>query len=99
MSKRLELSVKGLPKLGLYFSLLVQPGGFVGLLLVWWLERRRAAGSNGTTWMRYVQVKGWRDLGPALWRMMSQAPAVSIGSAGDVRRNAAMDLAGKYIRA
>jgi hypothetical protein len=95
-SKRLVLSVKGLPKLGLYFSLLVLPGGFVGLLLVWWFERRcGGVAGKGTTWMRYVQMKGWRDLVPAIWRLISQAPKLSIQAPSRYTPEGANGIGGK----
>jgi hypothetical protein len=74
-TKRLHVSLPGLPKVGLYISLLLLPGGFIGLLLVCWLERR--AGSRrpeGTTRMWYSQMLGWRDLLPGLWRLATSRP-------------------------
>ena len=74
-TRRLNISIPGLPKLGLYISLLL-PGGFTGLLLVCWLEHRnRDAGKpKGKTRMWYSQMRGWRDFVPALCRLATSKP-------------------------
>jgi len=54
-TRRLQLSLPGLPKAGLYISLLLLPGGFIGLLLVCWalsaLAFRRAADAEASGWI------------------------------------------------
>src|SRR3954451_10561085 len=82
-TSRLHVSLPGLPKAGLYISLLPLPGGFIGLLLVCWLERRAGAGRLGETRMFYSQMRGWRDLIPGLWRLATSRSRLNL-EAGSV---------------
>src|SRR5690242_10873242 len=76
---RFNISLPGLPKLGLYISLLLLPGGFIGLLLVFWLERR--AGKNtapGKAHICYAQMRGWRDLLSAVTQLLGGRPTANV---------------------
>ena len=79
-TRRLHVSLPGLPKAGLYISLLLLPGGFIGLLLVCWLEHRRGGGrhSLGKTRMWYSQMRGWSDVVPGLWRLARSRPRLNL---------------------
>ena len=99
-TKRLHVSLPGLPKVGFYISLLLLPGGFIGLLLVCWLERR--AGSKrpeGTTRMWYSQMLGWRDLLPGLWRLARSEPRLKADIGGKVSSQSSEEPAARYLRA
>jgi hypothetical protein len=98
-TRRLNVSLPGLPKLGLYISLLLLPGGFTGLLLVCWLEHRNRGGDKpkGKTRMWYSQMRGWRDVIPGLWRFATSTPRLNleIGTGAPVRER--VDPAAQYI--
>jgi hypothetical protein len=99
-TKRLNVSLPGLPKLGLYVSLLLLPGGFIGLLLVFWLERR--AGSKrpqGKARMWYSQMRGWRDLVPGLWRLATSRPQLNLDIGAGKPAVERIDPAVQYISA
>jgi hypothetical protein len=99
-TRRFNVSLPGLPKVGLYVSLLLLPGGFIGLLLVCWLERRVAGGKpNGKARMWYSQMRGWRDLLPGLWRLVKSTPKLQLdlGAGAPAKQN--VDLAARYISA
>jgi len=78
-TRRFNITLPGLPKLGLYISLLLLPGGFIGLLLVFWLERR--AGKNmapGKAHICYAQMRGWRGVRSALSQLLSCRPTANV---------------------
>ena len=70
-TRRLNITLPGLPKIGLYVSLLLLPGGFIGLLLVCWMEHRKA---QGKARMWYSQLRGWRDVVPGIWSLLTARP-------------------------
>ena len=74
-TRRLNISLPGLPKVGLYVSLLLLPGGFIGLLLVYWMEHRKA---QGKTRMWYSQMRGWRDLLPGIRSLVTARPRLDL---------------------
>ena len=76
-TRRLHIGLPGLPKIGLYVSLLLLPGGFIGLLLVFWMERRKA---QGKTRMWYSQMRGWRDLVPGIWNLVTARPRLELAA-------------------
>ena len=98
-TRRLNISLPGLPKLGLYISLLLLPGGFTGLLLVCWLEHRtRDAGKpKGKTRMWYAQMRGWSDLIPALWRLAVSSPSLNLDVGAGGSRLERRDPAAQYV--
>ena len=98
-TRRLQFSLPGLPKAGLYISLLLLPGGFIGLLLVFWLERRAAAGRGGKTRMFYSQMRGWRDLIPGLWRLATSRPQLNLDVGSAPRERDPIDPAVRYLSA
>jgi hypothetical protein len=98
-TRRLQVSLPGLPKIGLYISLLLLPGGFIGLLLVCWLERRASAGRGGKTRMFYSQMRGWRDLIPGLWRLATSRPQLNLDVGSAARERKAIDPAVRYLSA
>ena len=77
-TRRLHIALPGLPKIGLYVSLLLLPGGFIGLLLVCWMEHRKA---QGKARMWYSQMRGWRDLVPGIWSLISARPRLNAQAA------------------
>ena len=97
-TSRLHISLPGLPKAGLYISLLLLPGGFIGLLLVCWLERRKGA-RGGRTRMFYSQMRGWRDLIPGLWRLVTSRPQLNLEGGSAPRERQALDPAVRYLSA
>lgn len=98
-TRRLNISLPGLPKLGLYISLLLLPGGFTGLLLVCWLEHRTRGADKpkGKTRMWYSQMRGWRDLIPALWRLAASKPSLNLDVGTGSRRLERRDPAAQYV--
>ena len=98
-TRRLNISLPGLPKLGLYISLLLLPGGFTGLLLVCWLEHpnRGADKPKGKTRMWYSQMRGWRDLIPALFRLAISKPQLNLDLGRQASNRECMDPAAQYI--
>ena len=97
-TSRLHVSLPGLPKAGLYISLLLLPGGFIGLLLVCWLERRKGA-RGGKTRMFYSQMRGWGDVIPGLWRLVRSRPQLNLESGSAPREREVMDPAVRYLSA
>jgi hypothetical protein len=97
-TRRLHVSLPGLPKVGLYISLLLLPGGFIGLLLVCWLERR-AAGRGGKTRMFYSQMRGWRDVIPGLWRLATNRPQINLDAGSARGERERIDPAARYLSA
>ena len=98
-TRRLQFSLPGLPKAGLYISLLLLPGGFIGLLLVCWLERRAGAGRLGKTRMFYSQMRGWRDLIPGLWRLATSRSQLKLEAAPVPSQRDTIDPAARYLSA
>jgi len=101
-TKRLDIALPGLPKLGFYISMLLLPGGFIGLLLVFWMERRagqRQAQGQGNARMWYAQIRGWRDVLPGLWRMMTSRPQLALGVGKEAAAAPAADPAMRYLSA
>jgi hypothetical protein len=97
-TRRLNISLPGLPKVGLYVSLLMLPGGFIGLLLVCWLEHRAGGNSSkGKTRMWYSQMRGWRDLIPALFRLAISKPQLNLDVGRQAPNRERMDPAAQYI--
>lgn len=98
-TRRLHVSLPGLPKAGLYISLLLLPGGFIGLLLVCWLEHRAGKGRLGKTRMFYSQMHGWRDLIPGLWRLATSRPGLNLDVGSAPRERESIDPAVRYLSA
>jgi hypothetical protein len=99
-TRRLHISLPGLPKVGLYVSLLLLPGGFIGLLLVCWLEHRAGGNrSKGKTRMWYSQMRGWRDVLPGLWRLATSRPQLHLDVGADPIRQHRVDPAAQYLSA
>ena len=98
-TRRLNVSLPGLPKAGLYISLLLLPGGFIGLLLVCWLEHRGGDRPQGKARMWYSQMRGWRDLIPGLWRLATSAPRLNLDVGAGAPGRACVDAARRYISA
>jgi hypothetical protein len=99
-TKRLHISFPGLPKVGLYVSLLLLPGGFIGLLLVCWLEHR--AGRNqqkGKARMWYSQMRGWRDIVPGLSRLITSRPRLDLDIGPNAPGQERVDPAVRYLSA
>jgi hypothetical protein len=98
-TRRLNISLPGLPRLGLYISLLLLPGGFTGLLLVCWLEHRNKGADKpkGTTRMWYSQMRGWRDLIPALWRLATSEPRLNLDAGREATSRERIDPVAQYV--
>ena len=98
-TRRLNVSLPGLPKLGLYISLLLMPGGFIGLLLVCWLEHRGGSEKpKGKARMWYSQMRGWRDVIPGLWRFATSKPGLNLETGAAARTAERKDPAAQYVR-
>ena len=99
-TKRLDIALPGLPKLGFYISMLLLPGGFIGLLLVFWLERRAGREQGqGNARMWYSQMRGWRDILPGLWRLTTSRPRLALAVGKDAAGAPSPDRAMRYISA
>ncbi len=84
-TRRFTIALPGLPKIGLYASLIALPGGGMDLVLMGWREagsRRNRVRAPARVW--YGQFAGWTDAIPGLWRMLRRRPrAVSVTTSGE----------------